>query len=214
MLDLSKYLWLDPSVIVDESLTSKNKELKRFLDQLDKKDYSFAKKNILASFCIKQMHEYASQGRLDDFVFDQSIGKMARSFSKKEAFKKYLQEMLQNDHTKFVMTGMMIVMTGTLLCVFLRAVLVQKFLINFSIDAIVGAIAILFLYRNMKSKYRMVKRYTTPKEYLMLDIASLVLCLMLKLMLPAWIDISLIILFVSYYIQKKKFDRLLKDFHM
>ena len=127
-------------------------------------------------------------------------------------FKKMVEQVVQSDKGKFVMSGIVIVMTGTLLVFFLVAILTGKFLFNIWVDGIVGALSIVFLYRNMKIKYRLVKRYTASRDYLYLDIASFVLCFLLKIWLPVSFDFSLIILFIAHFVSKKKFEKMLDEF--
>ena len=212
MIDYTKYKWLDIQSSLPESASSKEKEAKRLLDTLDKKDYSPGKKNILANYYFDQCAKYAQEGRLDQIKLDSNLSRDFRSWSKSQSFKKLEQQILSNDKGKFVMSGIVIVMTGTLILFFLMAILTEKFLINIWVDGIVGALALVFFYRNMKIKYRVIKKYAPAKDYLYLDIASFVLCILLKIWLPVSFDFSLIILFITHYISKKKFDKTVDGF--
>lgn len=81
---------------------------------------------------------------------------------------------------------------------------------NFSVDAIVGAIALVFFYRNMKLKIQLIKIYTPVRDYLYMDIASFVMCILLKMWLPPAFDVSIIVLVIAYYVQRRKFENFLK----
>lgn len=212
MIDYTKYKWLDVQASLPESAQIKEKEAKRLLDTLDKKDFTPAKKDILARYYFDQCEKYAQEDRLDQIKLDSNLTRDFRSWPKSSSFKKMVEQVVQSDKGKFVMSGIVIVMTGTLLVFFLVAILTGKFLFNIWVDGIVGALSIVFLYRNMKIKYRLIKRYTASRDYLYLDIASFVLCFLLKIWLPVSFDFSLIILFIAHFVSKKKFDKMLDEF--
>lgn len=217
MIDYTKYSWLDVQATLPESASSKEKEAKRLLDTLDKKDFMSGKKNILASYYFDQCAKYAGEDRLSQFKLDSNLSKDFKSWSKSNSFKKLQEQILQNEKGKFIMSGIVIVMTCTLTLFFLIAMLTyittltDRFLVNKWIDTIVGAVAMVFLYRNMKIKYRTIKRYTDIKDFVLLDVASMVLCFLLKIWIPMF-DFSVLILFVAHYISKRKFDKVLDGF--
>ena len=122
------------------------------------------------------------------------------------------ENLLKEDKAKFQLSGIVIVVTGTLILFFLRAILAQEFVVNFSVDAIVGAIALVFFYRNMRIKVRLLKSYEQLKDYIYMDVASFVMCILLKMWLPVMFDVSLVILVISYYVQRRKFEKYLKGF--
>lgn len=209
MLDYSKYTWLDSSARLDEAVKEKNQEAKRLLDTLDKKSFPTYKKDILAQYYFYQCQQNANDNKLDSFKLDSNVSRDIKSWTKEESFKEFYANVLQDVKGKYIMSGIVMIMTCTLLIYFLTAILTQNFVINFSIDAIVGAIAILFLFRNVKIKYKLLKKYTNARNYLYIDVASIVLCIALKVMMPAGYDFSLVILFLAYYFSKKQFDKAL-----
>lgn len=214
MIDYTKYKWLDAQASLPEEASEKEKEAKRLLDTLDKKDFLPGKKNILANYYFDQCAKFAQEGRLGQIKLDSNPNRDFRSWAKSQSFKKLAEQILQNEKGKFIMSGIVIVMTGTLVLFFLMAVLTENFLINIWVDAIVGALAIVFLYRNMKIKYRIIKKYTSPKDYMYLDVSSFVLCVLVKIMMPGFLDFSLVILFIAHFISKKKFEKMLDNFEI
>lgn len=108
---------------------------------------------------------------------------------------------------KFIMSGLTIVMMATLVVYYIGAVINKRFLISFSIDSIVGVVAFGFLLRNLSIKYKVIKEFTSPKEFIILDVLSILLCIMIKFAFEIPFDISLPILVISYYISKKKFEK-------
>jgi len=100
---------------------------------------------------------------------------------------------------------MMLVMSVTLTLFFFKAVLTQKFMVNFSIDAIIGCAAFVFAFMNVRTKYRTLKRYDLVRDFIYLDVLSLILCILFKISFPVQVDFSLVILIVDYYLCKKRF---------
>ena len=73
--------------------------------------------------------------------------------------KKNTDRQINEDKGKFLMASLTIIMTGTLFIYFLWSVINAKYIINFSVDAIVGAISFVILIRNLKLKYNILKKY-------------------------------------------------------
>lgn len=203
MMDLSSYPWFKSLETFDESKEAQAK-LQSVLKAIEKKESNDVMRNIYAQYYL----EYVKPEGLNAQA---NLNKMIRSWAKSNAFKQLKEKMLHDDKVKFQLSGIWSVATGTLVIYFLWAVISQDFLINFSIDAIVGAVAILFLYRNMKVQLKLLKAYGIAKNYILLDIAAFLLCFMLKIAIQ-FIDISLIVLLITYYIQKRRFDKFLKEF--
>ena len=91
---------------------------------------------------------------------------MARRITPKE---------MAEDKAKVSLTGLTIIMMGTLFIYFLWAVINSKFLVNFSIDSLVGVVAFVILVRNLKLKYDVIKKYTSEKQFMILDFVAFVL---------------------------------------
>ena len=124
-------------------------------------------------------------------------------------------EEVNEDKGKFLMSALTIIMSGTLFVYFLYAVIYSRFIVNFSIDAIVGTISLVFLLRNLKMKYSIIKKYEEILDfYKFIDLSSFLICIFIKIMVNLPFDFSLIILLLAYYISKikinKTIDRLVK----
>lgn len=114
----------------------------------------------------------------------------------------------EKDNEKIVMSGLSIVMFQTLFIYFLWSVINNKFLVNFSIDAIVGVLSFVLLVRNLKIKYEVIKRYSQINSFLAFDVIGFLVCILIKLLMESPFDFSLPILLVIYYITKKKFQNI------
>ena len=207
MIEFSKYPWITTRFPLPEG----EKEEQEFLDivkLIEKKEKQDAIRNLYVNYYLDQYQKARAEDRA--FKLEGNIGKELRSWNRSQSFKKFKEDYLKEERAKFQLSGIVIVVTGTLILFFLRAILAQKFLINFSVDALVGAVALVFFYRNMKMKLKLLKSYASAKDYIYLDVASFVLCLLLKMWMPPTFDISLIVLMISYYIQRRIFDKYLK----
>ena len=126
---------------------------------------------------------------------------MARRITPKE---------MSEDKSKISLTGLTIIMMGTLFIYFLWAVINSKFLVNFSIDALVGVVALVILVRNLKIKYDIIKKYTSEKQFMILDVIAFTLCFLIKVVVKIPFDFSLIILLISHYATKQIFNKIVK----
>ena len=126
---------------------------------------------------------------------------MARRITPKE---------MAEDKAKVSLTGLTIIMMGTLFIYFLWAVINSKFLVNFSIDALVGVVAFVILVRNLKLKYDIIKKYTSEKQFMILDFVAFVLCFLIKVVIQIPFDFSLIILLLSHYATKQIFNKIIE----
>jgi hypothetical protein len=126
---------------------------------------------------------------------------MARRITPKE---------MAEDKAKVSLTGLTIIMMGTLFIYFLWAVINSKFLVNFSVDSLVGVVAFVILVRNLKLKYDVIKKYTSEKQFMILDFVAFVLCFLIKVVVQIPFDFSLIILLLSHYATKQIFNKIVK----
>ena len=126
---------------------------------------------------------------------------MARRITPKE---------MSEDKSKISLTGLTIIMMGTLFIYFLWAVINSKFLVNFSVDALVGVVAFVILVRNLKLKYDVIKKYTSEKQFMILDLVAFVLCFLIKVVVQIPFDFSLIILLLSHYATKQIFNKIIE----
>ena len=117
---------------------------------------------------------------------------------------------IAEDKSKISLTGLTIIMMGTLFIYFLWAVINSKFLVNLSIDALVGVVAIVILIRNLKVKYSIIKKYTSEKQFMILDLVAFTLCFLIKVVVKIPFDFSLIILLISHYATKQIFNKIVK----
>lgn len=203
MMDLGKYKWLDHQVKIEEDALQYEKEIESFLNMLDEKDYLPGKKNILACYLIDQL----SKGNKTDKKLMNLSQKDFNTWYKSASFKKLQEKILKEDQDKAIVSTIISMMMVTLSLLFVNAFIRQNFLVTQWFDSLVGCVATVLCIRNIGARYSVIKRYTKSKDILYLDACTIVLCILLKFILPSVIDVTLVILFVDFYITKKKFNK-------
>lgn len=118
---------------------------------------------------------------------------------------------LRDDLTIFRISGMINMICASLVCMFIKAVLSNNYLINFSVDALIATAALVILLLDLTSQLRTVDFYGSIKDFVLLDGLAVVLWLLLTYLLPAF-DTSLIVFFAAYYFEKKKFVKMQDTF--
>ena len=144
------------------------------VQRIEKSDLIDAKKEL--------MIKIVQNKKEDDF--DKKVDRLYRQFSKSSSFKKHVEKMVVRDDEKLKICNMMLVMSVTLTLFFLKAVLFSSYVVNFSVDAIVGCAAFVFSFINIRTKYRTLKRYDLVRDFIYLDILSLLLCVLFKIFFP------------------------------
>lgn len=209
MFDPSFYKWLDQGLVLPEG--TNEQEAEEVFKFLDKKNWTNAKKNLVGRYYIEQLQRYARENRLNTWSLSNDLNKEVRSWQKSNSFKKIKEMSIKQDLNKFLISGMVIVMTGTILLYFLTAIVTQKFVIMFSVDALVASAALVLCIRNFLLKYKLLNRYVNKNIYIGTDVAGFILCICFKMMLPTYIDLSLVILFAVHFLQKKRFEKALNS---
>lgn len=184
LMNKSKYAWLDPRPF------EINKEMDACLRSIDRKEWNAYKKNMMAQYLIEKEE------------FDGNLRKIEKS----NEFKKIKEEKKASIQTQYVLCSLMIMMTGTMLIYFVNAIFRESYVINFSIDAIVGSVALVLFIRNEWLKYRITKACLNKKDYMLYDLLTLIFCILLKFFIYHF-DVSLIIFIASYYFSKRRWTK-------
>ena len=132
------------------------------IQRIEKSDLIDAKKEL--------MIDLVNSKKEDDF--DKKVDRLYRQFSKSSTFKKHAEKMVVRDDEKLKICNMMLVMSVTLTLFFLKAVLFSSFVVNFSVDAIVGCAALVFSLINVRTKYRTLQRYDLVRDFVYLDVCG------------------------------------------
>ena len=206
MISLAAYKWLGKDVVLPDG--ADDEQLSLMLSTLDREVMPAYQKETHARHYINQL---TADKPVKSGKTPAEIRKYFRSCTSGNAYQKCLQQVLQSDHTKYMMCGLTIIMAGTICIYFLRAVITGSFVINFNIDAIIASVAAAFLMINSNKKYAVLNRYGRNGYYASMDAISFLLCILLKFAIPAMFDCSVIVLFIAYMIEKKQFEKSVRE---
>jgi hypothetical protein len=208
MISLQKYkAWFSGKKEIDEQ--SAEAEIIGVFDAIDRSHFSAYQKDALASYYLDSIPQADHVKRLKLEKMKDAPEQMLSSWMAHNAYQKHLQQVQQDDHTKFMMSGLTVIMSGTLCIYFVYAVCSQKFLLNFSLDALIGSIAFAFLIINIRKKLQIAKRYSSGRELILLEGISFLICALLKMVIPSMFDLSVVILFIAYMTEKKKLEKMI-----
>lgn len=87
----------------------------------------------------------------------------------------------------------------------------ENYLVNFSIDALIGVAAGAIFILNLGSQMRTVGYYGKTLDFFLMDGAIFVLWFLLMMMIEAF-DFSLLLFLIVYFLQKKRFEKMQKEF--
>lgn len=191
-----KQYWFTPSLMkaVEQAHFSQDKE--RLFKMIGEKDWPGYKKQAMTYMLIEKTSEKEAQNK-----------SIFRSWQRSKAYKTTVENLAKNARGQFTMSGLIIMISADLVFLFGNACLRSEYLINFSVDAIVGVIALILLVVNMANKYRLLSNWMPTKFFWELDTLSFLLCALLKLIIPTVFDVSLAVLFVTYILERTKFSR-------
>ena len=185
-----EYNWLDKTITIPE-----DKKVQSFLRSIDRKQIEPAIKRLLGLYYINNADKLSDKPNL-------------KTLQNTEEYKKFTHRQIEDDKTKIMLSGMMIIMTGTLVLFFIRAIIARQFVIHFAVDAIVGSIGLVLLVVNLRLKYRVIHMYMPEdNRFLFMDGITFAICIAFKFLVPMTLDASLIFLLVTYFFTKRRFSQ-------
>lgn len=163
-----------------------------------------AKANVLLSKIIDHMLEH--QERQDDV--NKLVGKSLKDYinkiDKSIAYKQEVPKLKTFDFEKYTISGLWLTMCSYLVLLFVKEFLTERYLINFSIDLIVGAIAMVVVFIGLKNHWNLIQRYQLTRKPFLIEIMGIVVGLLITLMtLQSPFDISFLILVIAHLFSKK-----------
>lgn len=179
------------------------------LEAIDRKEWSKGKKDLYAQYYLEQRAKYTEEERMKEFRLDQGN---LKSWRRQSAFKRFATEYEHRELDKYRISFMITTICMTLVLFFAKAVWEGEYFINFSVDAIVGVVALVVAVSQYRIKYSVISRFAGIRDYLLMDVLSIAVCLLLKTWLPANLDFSLFVLLLNYFLQKKRFEEAEKRF--
>jgi hypothetical protein len=187
------------------------KAFDEFYKVLVKEYKSNEKINIIANIAIDDLVKANNKNQEPDVILNPSRKYRAylKAIDNSNKYKETKKKIIKEDNEKITISGIWLVFSLCIVFMFIKCIITQKYLINFSIDLVFASIALLLSYRNIKVRYKILKRYHLEK-YLRFDIMCLILCIISKFIVSGNFDVSYLILVINYFITKKKIEEDLK----
>lgn len=142
---------------------------------------------------------------------DKKIPEKMLSRKKSTSFLDSARETIEEDLGKFRISGMIMMICATLVCLFIRSVILNTYLINFSVDAIIGVLAFAGLLLNLSTSMQTVGLYGSTRDFWLLDGAAAVLWFLLLILFPQF-DTSLLLFLLTYFIERRKLKLMVRTF--
>ena len=194
---MKSYAWLTAPIPEGQE-----NRIEKVLKGIDNKKWLSWKKDLYATYYLKQLEVFMNNHQMSKFHL--TLANIS-TWNKDDQFVQFEKETVNNVKGKFQASGVIITMMATLVTFFMYEVFANKYLFNFSIDAIVAVIAGVILFVNVKNKYKMIGKWTASRDFIWMDALSVIMVILLRTVLPK-LDFSLIVFVISYFVQKKKFD--------
>ena len=194
---MKTYKWLTAPIPEGQ-----DQRVEKVLNGLDNKKWLPWKKDLYATYYLNQLSTHIQNGQMSKFNL--ALANL-NAWTKEESFAELEKNFVMTVKGRFQTSGVIIVMMATLVTFFMYEVFAGNYLFNFSVDAIIGVLAAVVLYVNLRAKYRMIAKWTQSKDFVIIDVLSVVLVILLRTVFQQ-LDFSLIVYAVSYFAQKKKFD--------
>lgn len=176
-----------------------------FRDALLRESLSDEQVNIIANIAIEQLQEGMAKKKKPSLIIskEKNYRTAITKMSKGQLFQKMKEKIAQQNYEKLTISGIWLVFTVCILLLFFKNLLTGHYLINFSIDLIAAALAIVLAVRNYQIRWRIIKQDERKAIFLSIDIITLVLCLLVKILVRGNFDVSYLLLVIAYFVTKK-----------
>lgn len=183
-----------------------------FLNYLLKHNKDTFEANLLASLALDKLIDASEKGIKADSVLLKDYSKEKAKLKKSKNMKEMQEKILQRDYEKYTVSNIWSVFTFFIVLLFMKNLLMQDYLLNYSIDILVAILALFVALRCEFIKYKIVNRYQLSKRYLIMDAVAFILCLLVKVISKTNFDITFAILVLEYFFTqkaiKKEFNQL------
>lgn len=179
------------------------------LEKIGRQDWNGLQKNLYARVLLKWMTSAPEQP-------DEGKGrkktplrweKKLSQWPKSRDFKEEAAQFEKDIKEQFQVAGLLSCMSAVLVFLFIWAVILDRYLVNFSVDALVGVAAFFFMVHNLIMQFRLIRLAESPNRYILLDGLAFVVAFLARLWLPTGFDVSVVLFVITFFIEKKWFDQ-------
>lgn len=164
----------------------------------------FLKADILLSHILDDFEESQRKGHKAASIVGKNLKDYVKKIEKSIDMKAEKKVYYQKDYEKFTFSGIWLTICAYLVLLFVREMVTERYLINFSIDLIVAAVALYLAASNLFQYQKIIKHLGLDKRPLIIECAGLICGLLLAIFgAHSPFDASFLILVAAYWFSKR-----------
>ena len=122
--------------------------------------------------------------------------------------KKQVAQIKKEILEKYTISGLWQTMCGYIVLLFVKELLIDNYLINFSIDVLVAIVAFYITLHNLVNQYKLINEYNISKKPFIFQIFGYIVGLFIVIItLKSPFDISFAILVIAFLTNKKLIEK-------
>jgi len=134
---------------------------------------------------------------------------------KEKLTKKQVAKIKKEILEKYTISGLWQTMCGYIVLLFVKELLTDNYLINFSVDVLVAIVAFYITLHNLVNQYKLISEHSISKKPFVFQIFGYVIGLFIVIItLKSPFDISFAILVIAFLTNKKLFEKELNSIKM
>ena len=134
---------------------------------------------------------------------------------KEKLTKKQVAKIKKEILEKYTISGLWQTMCGYIVLLFVKELLTDNYLINFSVDVLVAIVAFYITLHNLVNQYKLISEHGISKKPFVFQIFGYVIGLVIVIItLKSPFDISFAILVIAFLTNKKLFEKELNSIKM
>lgn len=176
----------------------------KLVRHLIKKDEDILLVDILLHHILQEFEDAQANGRKANAVVGKNFSDFIKRIEKSIDIEKEKKIYYQRDYEKYTFSGIWLTVCAYLVLLFVKEIVNDHYLINFSVDLIVAAIALYLGASNLFQFQKIVKHAGLDKRPLMIEYAGLGCGLLLAIFTAqSPFDASFLILVAAYWFSKR-----------
>lgn len=164
------------------------------------------KANILLSVILDHMIEHQDKKNDVQALINKNMKNYIQNVEKTIHYKPEIAKLKKLDLEKYTISGLWMTMCAYLVLLFVKEFFTDRYLISFSIDLIVAAVAMVLVFKGVRTHWQMIDRYQITKKSFMVELVGFIVGLVIVMLtLKSPFDISFVLLVVAHLTSKKIF---------
>lgn len=164
----------------------------------------YLKADILLSHILDDFEDAQKKGHKAGSIVGKNLKDYVKKIEKSIDMKAEKKVYYQKDYEKFTFSGIWLTICAYLVLLFVREMVTDRYLINFSIDLIVAAVALYLAASNLFQYQKIIKHLGLDRRPLIIECAGLICGLLLAIFgAQSPFDASFLILVAAYWFSKR-----------